>query len=171
MCHASVFLSSSFFSFFSYLKLFWFGQRGDCSQMLIQGGLQTAISLISCERGNVRCSLGAGPGRVNTCDPARLVTHSEKKGKPFLIVPPVEGRIQGWRSSPSPARVQWSGDAVCVNKKWLNEHWPCSPPRRHLFINLLFLRGWQCLLKGLARLISSDSCPHVSKKGCSTLKT
>lgn len=48
--------------------------------MLIHGGLQTAISLISCERGNVRCSLGAGPGRVNTCDPARLVTHSEKRG-------------------------------------------------------------------------------------------
>lgn len=31
----------------SNLKPFWFGARGDCSQMLIRGRLQTAISLIS----------------------------------------------------------------------------------------------------------------------------
>lgn len=108
---------------FSYFKPFWFGGRGDCSQMLIRGGLQTAISLISFS--------GATWGTVWTEAEQCKHVWSYRPGDSFrkkergslFIVPPVKGRIQGCPSS----AVQWRSEIVYQNKKWLSEPRPCSP--------------------------------------------
>lgn len=52
-----------FFFFFLTSSCFGLARRADCSQMLIHGGLQTAISLISCSEDNVRRSAAARPAR------------------------------------------------------------------------------------------------------------
>lgn len=119
---------------FSYLKLFWFGKRGDCSQMLIHGGLQTAISLISFSK----ATWGAVWTKAEQSKHVRFLSacDSFRKEGSLFIVPPVEGRIQGRPGSPAAAHAstaQWSSEIVYQNKKWLNERWPCSPLSRRLW--------------------------------------
>ena len=101
----------------SYLKPFWFGARGDCSQMLIRGRLQTAISLISLGEatwGSVRAKAEQRK-HVRSYQP---VAHSEKR-EAFSLFHLWKEEFKAERSPlpPPSSTVQWRSEIVYQDKR------------------------------------------------------